>query len=435
MEQNHTPELILQDPDQIQAIVYPMACDLEYPREELTLELDYLDDTLQEDKLWKARTGLNEDTLCGAIETLVFMSDRPIALAKIRAAIDEDLPLRVIHEAISRLQKGYEEGHHGIRLVEVAEGYQFRTKATYSRFVQDLFKVNSLVLTPTALEVLAIIAYKQPVGRPDIDKIRGVDSSHIVRALMDKRLVKVVGRSEEMGRPVLYGTTPEFMEVFNLASLNDLPPEHELDELATQSIGKISDISGLVQGDKKRFMFDEIAELDELSETIKSIAADTDFTLSLKVEAKKRTDEQGEKVKTAFDLLEEFVERTQLVKQMNEAHTSTLPTPFVEARVISDLEGGPYNIPLDEEEEFEMIDLDTGEPLRFDDEEMTEEEALSQALDDAFDRLTAQRFDEGDEQFHQEMDDLTDEVARLEDNLEGLSDGIFKDFDEKFDQT
>lgn len=441
MEQNTTPELVLKNSDDIEAIVYPTFADLEYPGSrpdsDFSLELDFLDDEKQEDKLWQARTGLNEDTLCGAIETLVFMSDRPISLAKIRKAIDEDLPLRVIHEAIGRLQTGYEQGHHGIRLVEVAEGYQFRTKATFSRFVQDLFKVNSLVLTPTALEVLAIIAYKQPVGRPDIDKIRGVDSSHIVRGLMDKRLVKVVGRSEEMGRPVLYGTTPEFMEVFNLASLNDLPPEHELDELASQSVGKISDIKGLVsEGDKSRFMFDEIDELDELSEAIKSIDSDTEFTKTLKVEAKKRTDETGQTVKTAFDLLEEFVEKSMVTAEMNRAKESHTPTPFVEAQVISDLTAGPFNIPQEDEDEedFEMIDLDTGEPIRFNDdlieggfsseEELSEEEELSQALDDAFDRLTAQRFEEGDKEFNADMDEITDEVERLEDDLEGITDGI-----------
>lgn len=438
---DHT-QLVLKNPDDIQAIVYPRLEDLEYPdqvvaaaSEDFELVLDFFDDVQQEDKLWKARTGLNENTLCGAIETLIFMSDKPISLAKIRGAIDEDLPLRVIHEAISRLQAGYEEGHHGIRLVEVAEGYQFRTKATYSRFVQDLFKVNSLVLTPTALEVLAIIAYKQPVGRPNIDQIRGVDSSHIVRGLMDKRLVKVVGRSDEMGRPVLYGTTPEFLEVFNLASLSDLPPEHELDELAGQSVGKISDISGLVHsGDKERFVFDELAELDELSETIKSIAAETDFTASLKLEDKKRTNENGEVVKTAFDLLEEFVHRQQIVDANTRAAASVLPTGFADATIVRDLEAGPYNIPHDEEDDFEMIDLDTGEPIRpedvqeglaaFREDNETEEEALERALDDAFERLTAQRFEDEAEQFEGEMSELTDEVEQLENDLEGLSQGI-----------
>ena len=114
--------------------------------------------------------GLNKDTLCGAIETIIFMSDKPVSLIKIKSCIDEDLPFRVIHEAINRLQEDYEKSHHGIRLMEVAQGFQFRSKATYSKFVQDLFKVSAITLSPTALEVLAMIAYKQPISKTEIEK-------------------------------------------------------------------------------------------------------------------------------------------------------------------------------------------------------------------------------------------------------------------------
>ncbi|MCE3011759.1 MAG: SMC-Scp complex subunit ScpB, partial [Proteobacteria bacterium] len=148
-----------------------------------SLDLDHFDEKEQEDKLWQARTGLNPDTLCGAIETLIFMSDRPISIQKIKAQIDEELPLRVVHESLTRLQADYETKHHGIRLAEVADGYQFRTKATYSKYVQNLFKIQSLVLTPTALEVLAIVAYKQPISRAQVASIRGVDPDGVLRTL------------------------------------------------------------------------------------------------------------------------------------------------------------------------------------------------------------------------------------------------------------
>src|SRR5690606_19713831 len=103
----------------------------DFTREEFSLDLDYFNEKEQEDKLWQARTGLNAETLCGAIETIIFMSDKPISILKIKNYIDADLPLRVVHESIARLQKEYETKHHGIRLQEVAQGYQFRTKATY----------------------------------------------------------------------------------------------------------------------------------------------------------------------------------------------------------------------------------------------------------------------------------------------------------------
>ena len=418
---------------------YPSEEDLEFPEEEMVF------DAISNELLWQARTGLTPDTLCGAIETIIFMSDKPVSIQKIKALIDEDMPLKVIHEALQRLQAGYEEKHHGLRLLEIAEGYQYRTKATYSKYVQDIFKINSLVLSPTALEVLAILAYKQPVSKVEVDKIRGVDSGHIVRALMDKRLVRVVGRSDELGRPVLYGTTPEFLEVFNLSDLSALPPEHELDEMSRAStVGKIADIKTLVHdGDKARFKFDEIEELDMLSESIKNISAETDFTASLKVEEKKRLSSEGAEIKSAFDLLEEFVNKRLITEQNKQALESMLTTNVIEPRVIDDLEAGPFNLPiLDDEEEFQMIDLDTGLPiddmseedfdfivdLEFDTEE-TEEEALSKALDAAFSNLTGESLDSrlSDEEFafggvleekSQELDDLTNEVIQRGQDLD-----------------
>ena len=373
---------------------------------EVKIELEN-NEIVSDEVLAFARTGLNTDTLCGAIETIIFMSDKPVSILKIKSLIDEEMPLKVIHEAILRLQAEYEEKHHGIRLLEVAEGYQYRTKATYSKYVQDIFKINSIVLSPTALEVLAILAYKQPVSKVEVDKIRGVDSGHIVRALMDKRLVKVMGRSEEVGRPVLYGTTPEFLEVFNLADLTQLPPEHELEALAkTSTVGKITDIKTLVQeGDKARFKFDEIHELDQLSEAIKNISPETDFTASLKVEEKKRMSAEGLEIKSAFDLLEEFVNKKLVSDENKKAFESNLTTNIIDPRVINDLEAGPFNLPvsLDDDDFFQMIDLDTGLPL----DEMvasnSEERELTLALDEAFSQLIGEG-QESEQELEEELD-------------------------------
>lgn len=417
---------------------FPSDEDLLYPGQEmLEMELDYLDDDKQEDKLWQARTGLDFETLCGAIETVIFMSDKPVAINKIKALIDEDMPLRVIHESLTRLQEEYESRHHGLRLVEVAEGYQFRTKATYSKYVQDLFKVNSLVLSPTALEVLAIIAYKQPVSKTEVDKIRGVDSGHIVRGLMDKRLVRVVGRSNEMGRPVLYGTTPEFLEVFNLANLDELPPEHELEEQIENNVGKISDIKNIVHdGDKERFVFDEIGELDDLANSIKNIQADTDFTAALKNQEKAKlkgsAEPQGEEAekatpRTAFDILEDYVSKQLIININTEATESEMMSTSADPQVISDLTAGPFNTPEpeeEEEEEFQMIDLDTGLPI-VDDEivgedllKSGEDEAaeLARALDEAFEKLTG--------------DSLEGELGLREDNLDQKEDELLQKVDQ-----
>lgn len=409
------------------------------------LDLDYFDPELQEDKLWQARTGLNEESLKGAIETIVFMGDKPVSLERVRKLIDEDLPLRVVHEALENLMESYEVPGHGIRLVEVAEGYQYRTKATYSKYVQDLFKVNSLVLTPTALEVLAIIAYKQPCSKIEVDKIRGVDSGHIVRGLMDKRLVKVAGRSDEMGRPVLYGTTPEFLEVFNLADLSQLPPEHEVEEMSKVKTSKMSDIKNIVQdGDKERFKFEEMEELEELSESIKSIASDTDFIKSLNAQDKKKSKpEDGEEARSAFDLLEEYVNNQIIVVENKASTESELMTAVTDPQVIRDLTAGPFNVPEEDDEfldeEFEMIDLDTGEPIREEEllgadilkgESEDEEAELSAALDEAFERLTGEKLEEVDEVLKEELGLGQQKIEDKEDELEAKTHDIIDKADE-----
>lgn len=408
-------------------------------------EVDFFDDEKQEDKLWMARTGLDMETLCGAIETIIFMSDRPISIQKIKAFIDNELPLRVIHNALETLQESYEVKTHGIRLVEVAQGYQFRTKATFSKYVQDLFKVNSLVLTPSALEVLAIVAYKQPLSKGEVAKIRGVDSSHLIKALMDKRLVKIAGRSEELGHPSLYGTTPEFLEVFNLASVDELPPEHELEDMIGQEeVGRISDIKTVVShGDKSKFVFDEMEELEKLSQSIKSITADTAFTKDLKVQEKKRLTTEGEEVKSAFDLLEEFVDNEKVKHANLDSASSEMMVAAIEPKVIHNINEGPFNLP-EPEEEFEMIDLDTGEVIKADEPQQVEEtdEVLevagnesandepveageevislfeeSDSLDDelsaAFSKLMDDRIDISEENFEDDIDRLEDQIDEI----------------------
>ena len=302
-----------------------------------------------DDCQWMERTGLDWDSLCGAIEAMLFVNDRPVKIQKIRDHLDRDkqMPLKVVHQGIRRLQQSYEQAHHGIRLVEVGEGFQFRTKATYAKFIHDLFKSPTLVLSPVALEVLAIIAYRQPVSRGEVDKVRGVDSSHILRALMDKRLVQVCGRSEEAGRPVAYGTTNEFLEMFNLSSLEELPPEHELDTLANnQDVGDIADIKEFVGSSREfhdKFNFDELHELDELAKTIKQVSSGTSFTQSIQEQEKKRKESPGEDGKSTFELLEEFVH-------------SSMVHPGVEAGPSIDINGNPN----DEQVGRDSIEEDPG---------------------------------------------------------------------------
>ena len=270
---------------------------------------------------WMARTGLNEESLSAAVEALIYVTDKPMSLNKIRDAIDEEIPLKAIHQAIEKLQKEYEEKHHGLRLQEVAMGYQFRTKATYAKIVQNHLKISVQALTPATLEVLAVICYKQPISKSNIDLMRGVDSSHLIKTLMDKKLVATNGRAEdEPGKPSLYITTSEFLEFFNLSSIENLPKYAELEELAELDVLKgippIKDV--LLNDDSKNiFDFDDLVEIDEIAGKIKDIQVDTDFTKQLRNPIKEIitiNEENQEPVKStihlsAFDILENFISK------------------------------------------------------------------------------------------------------------------------------
>lgn len=165
------------------------------------------------------------------IEALLFMSEKPMSATKLREFLGPEMSLHYFQEALTNLKTRYQRFQHGFELVEIANGYQFRTKAVRAPLAKRLAKIQTQRLSTGAMESLAIIAYKQPVLKDDIDKIRGVDSSHFIRGLLDKKLIKIAGRSELPGRPMLYTTSPEFLEVFSLKSLDALPPLKELESM------------------------------------------------------------------------------------------------------------------------------------------------------------------------------------------------------------
>jgi segregation and condensation protein B len=167
------------------------------------------------------------------IEALAFASEAPLTLDRIREVLPE-AEKRDVEEILMDLVREYEERKSGIQLLTVAGGYQFRTRADLGVWVKKLRAGKPVGLTPAALETLAVIAYRQPVVKADIDRFRGVDVAGSLRGLMDKKLVRIVGRMDVPGRPILYGTTRKFLEVFNLKDLSELPTLRELKELGDQ---------------------------------------------------------------------------------------------------------------------------------------------------------------------------------------------------------
>jgi segregation and condensation protein B len=161
------------------------------------------------------------------LEGLIFVSETPIRLETLVEVLPESTKEAIL-EGIHRIQKEYEEDSRGLQLVEVASGYQFRTKPKWAEWIHRLKKAKAVKLSRSALETLAIVAYRQPVIRPEVEEIRGVDSGWVLRTLLEKGLIKMMGRKDLPGRPIVYGTTKAFLELFSLSALSDLPTLKEI---------------------------------------------------------------------------------------------------------------------------------------------------------------------------------------------------------------
>lgn len=213
----------------------------------------------------------NPESLLSIVEALVFATDEPLSAQDIRSLIlDEQIiktsleavpdifsdantaaggelpngsePLKrkkanplevsVIKDAIRMLNNTYEESGRTFRIIEIAGGYQFATTADVATYVSRLYKDRSRRrLSGAALETLSIIAYKQPVSKSDIENIRGVNCDEVIKSLLEKNLITITGRAESVGRPLLYGTTQDFLRHFGLGSMRDLPKPREIEEL------------------------------------------------------------------------------------------------------------------------------------------------------------------------------------------------------------
>ncbi len=168
------------------------------------------------------------------VEALLFVSREPLTVDRIRNVIDGPESAE-IREALRQLAEDYDRRGGGFFLREVAGGYQLRTRPDFAPHIRRLVQPGAIRLSKAALETLAIIAYKQPVIRSDIEHIRGVDSGGVIRMLLERKLIRVLGRKEIPGRPLIYATTRQFLEAFDLKDLKDLPSPKEIAELVEAS--------------------------------------------------------------------------------------------------------------------------------------------------------------------------------------------------------
>lgn len=197
--------------------------------------------------------------------------------------LDDDVTTEQIKQLLFAIEEDLNRTDRGLELVQVARGYQLRTKYDISCYLKDDKKPAPSRLSPSSLETLAIVAYEQPVGRNRVEDIRGVDCGGVLKTLLDKDLVRIVGRSDEPGRPLVYGTTNKFLEVFGLPSLKDLPSPADFQELNFSEEANVEVVSEEDDGneyvhardfsddDAQSLSASERAILDELDESLSGL--------------------------------------------------------------------------------------------------------------------------------------------------------------------
>ncbi|RME16260.1 MAG: SMC-Scp complex subunit ScpB [Bdellovibrio sp.] len=259
---------------------------------------------------------LSTDQICGVLEALLFASDRPQSFTLLKQAFrGTTVQSKDIKQALKQLQSQYAEDHRGVVLEEVAGGYQLRTKVDYLKFLRNTIKSRPFRLSGPALEVLAIIAYKQPCIKADVDEVRGVESGHLIRSLMDRGLVQFAGKSDLPGKPMLYATTKKFLEVFGLRNIKELPSLSEIDELLPEGIGEeeketLGGVAESLSKDFKGSYSEGEEELARITEEIAKVSTSSEFFEEEKKRMKALKDkERAQDIRDALATGEEVSER------------------------------------------------------------------------------------------------------------------------------
>lgn len=253
------------------------------------------------------------------IESVLFASDRPVSLASLKLLFKgTTVKTDKIKRTLEFLAVEYAGAKRGVTLEEVPGGYQLRTKIDNMDFLRRTLKTRPFKLSGPALEVLAIVAYKQPIIKSEIDEIRGVESGHLLRALMEKNLVNFEGKSELPGRPMQYGTTKKFLEIFGLRNLKELPTLSQIDELLPEGIGdeqepekptlsQITDSMSETIGQNYSQGEDELVKIEE---QLSDITTSSDFFEQEKQRQKEKRDaEKAQNIRDALAVGEEVSKR------------------------------------------------------------------------------------------------------------------------------
>jgi segregation and condensation protein B len=167
------------------------------------------------------------------LEALFFAAEKPVDMPTLEEATQ--FSKEMLQTAIADLQKMYAPGARGVHLVDLGGRWQLRTEAEVGAYVRRMLRVKPMRLTRAALETLAIVAYRQPITRPELEDLRGVDCGAVTKALLERKLIRILGKKDEPGRPLIYGTSKEFLDLFSLRDLTQLPTLREFQELSEES--------------------------------------------------------------------------------------------------------------------------------------------------------------------------------------------------------
>jgi segregation and condensation protein B len=221
------------------------------------------------------------------VEALLFAAEKPLDLPALRDATQ--LEEQVLREALEALGQKHASGAGGTVLVDLGGRWQLRTDPQLGAYVRRMLQVKPMRLTRAALETLAIVAYRQPITRPEMEDLRGVDCGAVSKALLDRKLIRILGKKDEPGRPLLFGTTKEFLELFNLRDLTQLPTLREFQELSEDSRRIVEEeapappVAGLT----------DLAQDPQAAEKLAQHTAESDAALSQLEDAMHSAEEQG----------------------------------------------------------------------------------------------------------------------------------------------
>lgn len=214
------------------------------------------------------------------LEALLLAAAEPVSAQRLAGVLGES-PAREVRESIAALNAEYEASARGFRIEEIAGGFQLRTLPELAPWLQKLRPQPPLRLSRAALETLAIIAYRQPITRAELEHVRGVDVGAVVTSLVERKLVRIAGHREVPGRPMLYATTPRFLEIFGLASLSDLPTLREIEELLRDRAARADASPDGVDADGGGDEDAEPAEPASAPEDLDAVEFDADEELDL----------------------------------------------------------------------------------------------------------------------------------------------------------